>query len=558
MARRRVGAYVKRIRSMLAPDGAILEGLVIDTSDSSPALGRGRLSTQLNSGSEERVESALAACREARFLDALTLLTPNLSAATQPTAFLLYVRILLRTKPTEAVACLARHGDALVTPADRLEAALLLATAQARVGDYKSAHIAFGRLHEALQVDPDAKKRLIDELRYREALTIWMERKLGQAEAALKPLIEDPQTGYHVEALILDGAISAAHGRFEQQAATLLKALRTVLANKRRDVLHWAHVTAQLSYLAREMPSPSLRSAVIENVDAVRWTADIADLHFKTLKAVGWRYALEGDYLAAFRYLKRASRVAPSEAWQIMALCDRTHLAQSLGERRFTEQELDEVSEIAERVEWRAITGEERVALLLLAVLHAPTDGALALSYIARFQETGQRFDGLLSANDDRRVKALGFVYARLNYRDDALLFLKDAWTAFDAIGYDWRAARCAKEIAWLTRDEAWLARATDKIAPYSRSWIAAEIAETLTLIRSEATTSAGRQARSGRDALLTPAQREVYRLLMDGIAVTEIARLSNRSEYTIRNHIKAIFKAFNVKSRAALMRVPL
>ena len=247
-----------------------------------------------------------------------------------------------------------------------------------------------------------------------------------------------------------------------------------------------------------------------------------------------------------------------------MALCDRTHLAQSLGERRFTEQELDEVSEVAERVDWRTIAGEERVALLLLAVLHAPTDGALALSYVARFQETGRRFDGLLSANDDRRVKALadyalGFVYARLSYRDDALLFLKEAWETFHEIGYDWRAARCAKEIAWLTRDEAWSALAEEKIAAYPRSWIATEIEAASAAIRSEAAPPQHvRQTRSGRDALLTPAQREVYRLLMDGVAVSEIAKVSNRSEFTIRNHIKAIFKAFHVNSRAALMRVPL
>ncbi len=539
-----------------------MEGLVIQNSEFSPSVSRFRMSTSLNSGSGVKIDNALEACREARFQDALDGLAPGLTAAAQPTEFLLYVRILLRSKPTEAVAALARHGDGLVTAADRHEAALLLGTAQARVGDFKSAHMSFKRLYDAMPSEPATKSRLLDELQYRDASALWMERKLAQAEATLRPLVANTRSKYNIEALILEGAISAAHGRFEQQAALLLKALRKVLAAERPDVLHWAHVTAQLSYLAREMPSPSLRNAVIENVDTLPWTPDVADLHFKTLKAVGWRFALEGDYLAAFRYLKRASRVAPSEAWQVMALCDRTHLAQSLGERRFTEQELDEVSEIAERVEWRAIAGEERVALLLLAVLHAPTDGALALSYVARFQETGSRFDGLLSANDDRRVKALadyslGFVYARLNYRDDALLFLKEAWETFEAIGYDWRAARCAKEIASLTRDEAWCARAAEKIAAYPRSWIAAEIAETLDAVRSEATPTAnGRHSRSDRDAVLTPAQREVYRLLMDGIAVTEIARLSNRSEFTIRNHIKAIFKAFNVNSRAALMRV--
>ncbi len=309
------------------------------------------------------------------------------------------------------------------------------------------------------------------------------------------------------------------------------------------------------------MPSPSLRTAVLENVDEIPWTTDIADLHFTALKAVGWRYALDGDYLSAFRTLKRAGRVAPTEAWQVVAMCDRASLAQGLGERRFTEQELDDISEVADHIQWRTVSGEERLALLLLAVLYAPSDGALALSYIARFQETGMRFDALLSANDDRRLKAtvdysLGYVYARLNYREEALTCLQDAWTTFDVIGYDWRAARCAKEISALTRDRAWLARGREKIAAYPRSWIAAEIDAASGDTRDEAAASVSAQpSRAGRDALLTPAQREVYRLLMDGIAVSEIARLFERSEYTIRNHIKAIFKTFHVNSRAALMR---
>lgn len=513
----------------------------------------------LRKGASTPVEDALTASLEARFSDAVTLLR-DVDAAREPVGFLLYVRILLRTNPTQAIAVLARNYDSLVVPAHRHEAAILLGTAQARVGDYKSAHVGFERVREALSV-ATADDRLVDELQYRDASALWMQRKLQQAEAALKPLGDMPHSKFYVEALILGGAISAARGRFEQQAATLLKALQTVLDTRRRDILHWAHVTAQLSYLAREMPSPSLRNAVIENVDRIPWTSDIADLHFKTLKAVGWRHALDGDYFTAFRYLKRASRVAPSKAWQVMAMCDRALLAQSLGERRFTEQELDDVSEIAAGIEWRAIAGEERHALLLLAVLHAPTDGALALSYIARFQETGSRFDVLLSANDDRRLKALvdyslGFVYARLNYRDDALLFLQDAWTTFNDIGYDWRAARCAKEIAAFTRDAVWSARATEKIAAYPRSWIAAEIDAASDALRNGLSLDDGQHStRAGRTALLTPAQREVYRLLMDGVAVTEIAKVSNRSEFTIRNHIKAIFKTFHVNSRAALMR---
>jgi DNA-binding CsgD family transcriptional regulator len=52
----------------------------------------------------------------------------------------------------------------------------------------------------------------------------------------------------------------------------------------------------------------------------------------------------------------------------------------------------------------------------------------------------------------------------------------------------------------------------------------------------------------------LTPAQRAVFDLLMQGRKTAEIARVLGRSTYTVRNHVKAIFKIFGVSSRPALI----
>jgi DNA-binding NarL/FixJ family response regulator len=56
------------------------------------------------------------------------------------------------------------------------------------------------------------------------------------------------------------------------------------------------------------------------------------------------------------------------------------------------------------------------------------------------------------------------------------------------------------------------------------------------------------------QDANLTPAQQAVFELLLHGRGTDEIARTLGRSAFTVRNHIKAIFKAYQVSSRSALI----
>jgi DNA-binding CsgD family transcriptional regulator len=52
----------------------------------------------------------------------------------------------------------------------------------------------------------------------------------------------------------------------------------------------------------------------------------------------------------------------------------------------------------------------------------------------------------------------------------------------------------------------------------------------------------------------LPPAQRRVFQELCAGRSATQIASLTGRSVNTVRNHIKALFKTFGVKSQAGLL----
>ena len=454
--------------------------------------------------------------------------------------------MLLKRDAGAALADLEVHRAALAGEAVRAEAQMLAGAAYARLGDHASAEARF----RSAERHCSPRSPLVAEIGYQRAQALWMERRLDEAEVELERIEHRASGSLAIECCVLRGAIASARGQIRLQAAILLGALPLVRVPD-VSVLHHAVVASQIAYLARELPSAELRAHASAELPRVAWTDDIADFHYTSLRAVAWCHALEGDDFNAFRKLKEAAAIAPSDAWRVMASCDRSYLATVLGEPRWAEQELRDAHEIAARVEWNLLDGEERFALALLAELFAWRDGALALSYVAKYRATGARYARILSSSNDRRVGAMeaysfGVVQQHLGDRDEATRLFREAWAVYDEIGYDWRACRCAFALAELTGDAAWRACAAEKLRDYRRSWL---VGRDPGQIAKPAAVDVGALA-----ARLTPAQRAVFEQLLHGMAIRSIARDLDRTENTVRNHVKAIFKVFDVNSRAALM----
>jgi DNA-binding CsgD family transcriptional regulator len=480
-------------------------------------------------------------------------------------AFVLRARLFVRESPSRAIAFLTDVVPRIKKDGARSSALTLLGCAHARVGDFRSAQMKFDQAAAGLAGAGPAEEQVRFELAYHRAAALWMQRKIAEAEVELAPVLAARTPAPRVEALVLQGALHAAREKYEAQAGVLLEALRTVTADQSPSVYNWAHVTAQLASLGRELPNQSIRNAAFENVERIPWTDDLSGLRFRTLKAIGWRRALEGDYFNAFRFLKNAAACAPTDPWRVMAGCDRAYLAANLGEPRWAEQELGDAADLAERVEWRAVDGDERFALLLLAELHAPRDGALAMSYVARYQEIGDRFSAVLSSNGDRRVQAmvaysLACVREHLGERTEAEEAYLEAHEIYDAIGYEWRAARAALGLARVAEDRPrWRKIARQHLKSYPSSWLMMQLLglEGGTGLASSSW-NRGANVDGGAVGTLTRAQHEIYVLLLKGISTRRIAEELSRSEFTVRNHVKAIFKKLNVNSRAALMAATL
>jgi DNA-binding CsgD family transcriptional regulator len=493
------------------------------------------------------LEQARDAYRAARYREAAELLDAAPAAAENTRAFLLQARILRCTAPSEAIARLERETPNFEAAEERAEALVLLGGSQARLRDFASAESSFKRARELLRAadGPDTAD-LADEVAYRSAALQWRQGRPAEAAATLAPVLERPETRFFVIALVLRAAIHGACDEYERQASLLMDALAAVAVDPRPDVARWGLIVCHLARLAGELPDPILSSTVARQLRDVPWTPDLARFQATALRNAARQRGLEADYAGAFRLYRQASALAASGAPAVQIACDRAQLAQALGERHFAEGAREEATALAESVDWNAVPGEDRFALLGLAESWARVDPSRALGYIVRFQNAGLERPAATTGSGRVRAAldaARGVVETRLGKATEGRAHLLAAWSFFARVGFDWRAACAAADLYRLTSDAIWLERAREKLAAYPRSWLARELALPP---RADAPPALER---------LTPAQERVYELLRRGYSNADIARELDRSEHTVRNHIKAVFKRLTVTSRSQLIR---
>jgi DNA-binding CsgD family transcriptional regulator/tetratricopeptide (TPR) repeat protein len=490
---------------------------------------------------------AVRAFRGARFTEAAEIIDaglPTLPPARFAEAVVLRARIHLKRDPGAALAFLARYSGRVKSERARAQIEMLAGLAYGRLGDPRAASAKFAAARSLAEND----RSILNELAYLRGQVAWISRKLDTAEREIERVYPMLEGDLLLEARIGLGAIEASRGNVVAQGGILLDTVRVAREAPEPNVYLWAVAASQIAYLARELPAASLRDAAFAELGRIPWTADLAELHFTMVRAVAWRYALDGDVFNAFRRLKEAASLAPSPGWSVTASCDRAYFATVLGEHRWAEQERSDAQELAASVDWRSLDGEERFALLVLADLSAPHDASLALSYLARYKDAGPRFAATLASRDDRRVDAqeahaFGVVRAALGDRDEAIRLFRESYAIYDTIGYDWRAGRVALALAETTCDPDWSERAGEKLVAYPRSWL-----------RRGGTPVPLARPEPPEVAHLTAAQRAVYDLLVRGLNPAQVAHELGRSAFTVRNHIKAIFKVFGVNSRPALL----
>jgi DNA-binding CsgD family transcriptional regulator len=481
-----------------------------------------------------------SAYEEGRFKEAALIFDDHAGQAEPPDMVMLAARAHIHSAPSAVIKLLLD----LKLPKTRLhelaERDALLGEAFARTKDFKSAD---DRLNAALAAARQAgDDDLLATVGYRFVRRHLQAADPASARAALALARQGRSAKSRIFALWAEILILPYEERVREQADRLIELLRLIDPGSPTLMNLRAWGTHALAMLARELYLPEAIPEIERQLGGVPWSKDFNQNLFQTLKALGWAKALQGDYFNAFRHLKRATAVADTEAWKVVAACDRSYLARCLGERGWSRQELDEAEQGASDVDWHATQGEERTGLLLLAELFSSLDSSRSAMYLARYRELGE-IKSPLHFGADGRIAAFaqystGVVEIALGNKKRGLAELRQALKTFERFGYDFRIARCLVTEYEVTGNDDLLPLAVEKLRDYGQSWLAADMR------------AIGEQPGG---IALPPAQKRVFDEVCQGKSTAEIAKALDRSEFTINNHLKEIFKAFKVKSRSAL-----
>jgi DNA-binding CsgD family transcriptional regulator len=445
-------------------------------------------------------------------------------------------RIALETDAASAVDLLLGLRERLRTDLDRLYAEILLGASFAELREYETADAHFERARLLIDHRSQGQVASLAAARGRRYIA---ELRIGDAWRCYEKTLVDRRVDGRIRSEQLKGEIHRAEARNGEHAASLMRLLSFIGDDVDTHIALWYRAVADLALAACEIPAPAAAAAVAEALESrPEWSAGFAIEHFYALHALSWCKALSGDALGAFRYLREAGALAESLGHlplRAIVLLDRAQLARNAGEEHWCANELAAAIDLLRDVDWPHTSAYERTVLPLLAEVLAPTDPQSAAAALARHT-------ALTNARDPIVLAARGIVHLADGRKREGVRDLSAAYDAFDRAGSEWRAGKVAIALAEATGVDRWRLLALENLEFYASSWLYAQACD---LAESESLPEG---------MSLTPMQERVFTMICQGLSTEAIATRLGRSPSTVRNHVKLIFKALGVNSRAALV----
>ncbi len=483
--------------------------------------------------SESAYEAARKAYGDAEFEIAETLLRFERSDSTSDQACveLLRARIARHRGDADAgfrAATIAARD--LSGAADRLLATALAATAARKLGRAPVAEHLFETVRLALGDASDENASAAALL----ADDAWHRRENDLAVPLLERYASLAKP--HPAILTLLGRVEARRRRF-RQAGKRFEASLAAGADGAIEVATQASTIVATLLLAVDTADVRLGRRGRRAYEALRWTPSIATLRYLALSQLRSIALLEGDAERAWIDAREATLIAPTPTLVVTSEIDAAVASNLIGDEQAFRLQL--------RRAWKALraerrgeaTDEERVALAAFAAEGAremPSEAkhALALAQSLRAKR------GPAPGRDARGDAFAAFARARVDEatgeRQRAIEGYRDALERYRSLESSFRIALVASDLLRLTRDEAYREELEAALVRAPHAWL-----------RSES---------SPADAL-GPKAREVLARLLVGESAKAIAADLDRSAFTVINHTRKIFEAFEVHSRDDLRR---
>ena len=461
-------------------------------------------------------------------------------------AIVIKAEALSRRDPVDAVTYLTSIQDLPVSTAGRFNFALVFGRAYAAVRDFSSAALRYQDARAlAGSVVNGAHTMAYHDLRMR-----WFRRECDPSapEAALAVAHPDPDIA--AAAYAFRAWLHAGVGDYVQHMADLRRCLdyATMPTPEPIDVVTFATSVHALAQTAFETADEDGIKAARAAFDAINWTPGVAAQQFLAMRAMGWDAFMRGRAGEAQWMFKDARSLAPSAAWRIMTHADRAYVARMSHNEAWAIDELAEADRLAYDVAWESSYAEERMVLVVLSVLHAQNDAARAQRYASTFSQIGtENVHPSIDMHGNRRALAhakyaQGRIEQTLGRRDAAIALLRESYAIFESVSYHYRATLAAAALAELTGDAKWRDLSVKHAQFYPDCPLATLADEAVA--REVALPEA-----------LSPLQRQVARALWTGAEPSELSKRFSRSMYTIQQQIDAVFDAFGVSSRGALLQ---
>lgn len=452
---------------------------------------------------------------------------------------LLRGRALLRLNdPAAAVRELEGVRRLPTTQDERALVSALLGVAQSAV----TAGAGERALREASREASGTHRSTRAEVAYYVALARFAANDFDHAASALQPALEDGADIVRVRALELLGWIEMSRERYGVAGRHFLEGLAALDAAKSIDVHAASGMLHGASSVALETLDLALwRSIRTRNLPLGDSTGAARErAYFLQNAALLW--LLEGDQGRAWQCLSDAEYSA-TNAWQRASIAlDRAFLARITGDRFSREQHLERAYQDLKREKFAARAFDERMAVLDFireaAVDRANVAREASTRYFgSRERRGGLGADGRISAAEHH---ARGRLAVALGDTKAARRELRAALEAFGRLDYRMRQAICALDLHQTTHDEADLAIASSAARLVPKSWIAAE---------------ARRREGASDDPVQKLSAAELRVLDQVKLAKTnrEIGKALGLSHHTVNNHLRKIYAAFGVGSRAAV-----
>jgi DNA-binding CsgD family transcriptional regulator/tetratricopeptide (TPR) repeat protein len=503
-----------------------------------------------------------AKAREAYFrgdFSAIIAITDDIAANTDERAVearLLRTRALLKLlRPADVLAELREPDIAAIGDVDaRCTGYMLRGAAVARLDAVRGAKELAAvslraralRAHSAVQA----------EIAFFRALAHWSAGELDLAETHARAAERSGRDVLAVRAMDLRAYIASAQWRYAEALELFRAAARAYGRCRERDVDLATKIADQIASLeqtlrgstergthrGRKLPGTAFGPAVV--------TPERLRLAYND----AWLHALDGDRDRAFRSAREAGDLArrlESRPWDVWALANRAAIAAAFNEYGAALSFVEAGEEIAVSVNWNETRDEQRLALLQVAEVRARVAPATALIALRRYDDVTAPMDQtrvLRDRHGDARMLGWdlfvrGLVLRAEGHADVAAARFTDAAQAFHVSGYLWRQAHALIELGTTTGGTVPLDRALDIVRTnFPSSFLAHRF---------------GAWARVSVDPIgtaLTPAQREVLSLLLEGHTGPEIASLTARSYNTVRQHVQALHRAFGTHAEHQLV----